>query len=144
MLELVLVLFVALLVGSICIHHYTMSKKVDACQDRTLSVVKKASEHSMNAANTVHPVIALMEATKAVQMMESLNSQYGIKTATDITGIDTCKVQTDLEGHRDQIVRDLVTKMSSLYPATNMSSSKHHASSYGETREHRDQTTFVD
>ena len=144
MLELVLVLFVALLIGGICIHHYAMSKKVDACQDRALTVVKKASEHSMNAANTVHPAIALMEATRAVQIMESLNSQYGIKTATDITGIDTCKVQADLEGHRDQIVRDLVTKMSSLYPATNVSSSKQQHSSYGGSNDYQDHATFVD
>jgi hypothetical protein len=116
MLEVFLVLVVIILVIGLCLHHYSMKKKLAKTTEQDCAFVRASAEHSIMASNTVNPVIALTEVTKAVQIIECLHDRYGPETSSDITNIDTVEMLNVLQNQKERVLQDVMQQNPNFLP----------------------------
>lgn len=116
MLEIFMVVMVVMLVVALCLHHHSMKKKLDETEEQDSSGIRKAAEYSIMASNTVNPVIALVEVTKAVQIITSLHERYGAEATQNITKINTIDMLHVLQDQKDRILRDVIKHNPSFLP----------------------------
>ena len=116
MLEIFLVLVVIILVIGLCLHHYSMKKKFVKTTEQDCASVRKAAEHSIMASNTVNPIIALTEVTKAVQIIESLHERYGPEIASDISKINTREMLGVIQNQKERVLQDVMKQNPNFLP----------------------------
>jgi hypothetical protein len=109
MLEICLVMIVVILVGALCMHHHTMKTKLYRTGDEDAEIVRIAAEHSIMASNTVNPILALVEVTRAVQLLESLHKRYGVDGTNDITKVDTRDMLVIVLDQKERILQDVMS-----------------------------------
>lgn len=74
------------------------------CEQNELRV---AAEKAIQAACTTNPLVALIECTRAIQMIESLHARHGTGTLFDTTGVDSTKLEQVLIEQKRRIMDDL-------------------------------------
>lgn len=107
MLEVFIILIIIILIVGLCLHHHSMKKQINTAGDEDSDLVKKSAEASIIAANTMNPIVSLVEITKAVQMIECLHSRYGPDKASDITKVNTRDLLNVLQNQKDKIMQDI-------------------------------------
>lgn len=116
MLEIFLVLIVIILVLGLCLHHHSMKKKLDATAEHEISFIRKAAESSIMASNTVNPIIALVEVTKSVEIIEFLHQRHGPERATEICKVDTKSMLMILKDQKERILQDVMAQTPKFLP----------------------------
>jgi len=71
-------------------------------------MVRYAAENSIHASSTTNPIIALMEVTKAVQLIEALHWRYGPEIATEMAKTDTQDILQIVQDQKERILQDIV------------------------------------
>ena len=110
MLELCIVIIFVIISISICLHHHTMKNKLKHVTDIDIGLIRNASELSIEAANTINPIIALTHSIKAVNIIELLHHRYGASTIEELSGVNTIQILKILTNQRDRILNDLISK----------------------------------
>jgi hypothetical protein len=116
MLDIFLVLVVLIATLGLCLHHHTMKKKLNHSIGQDIGLVRAAAEHSIMASNTVNPILALCEVTRAVQIMEDLHGRYGPDLASDLTSVDTREVLQVLLAQKKLIIADIYSLNPNMAP----------------------------
>jgi hypothetical protein len=116
MLEIFLVLIVIILVVGLCLHHHSMKKKLRKHSDQEVDLVRKAAEHSIMASNSVNPILSLISATKAVQILESLHERHGPELASDLTKVDTREMLAVVTNQKERITKDVMHQLPEMMP----------------------------
>ena len=110
MLELCVIIIFVVVVLSVCLHHHTMKQKLKNVSVVDIGLIRNASELSIEAANTINPIIALSHTIKAVNIMEVLHHRYGTSNLEEISGVNTIEILHILISQRDRILNDLLLK----------------------------------
>lgn len=116
MLELVLILIVVIILVGLCLHHNSMKIKLNETAQLDSSLVRKAAEHSIMASNTVNPIFAMVEVTKAVQILECLHDRYGVNIASELTKVDTKAMLEVIQNQKERITQDVMVTNPNLIP----------------------------
>ena len=110
MIELCIVIVFVIGSISICLHHHTMKRKLKHVTEIDIGLIRNASELSIEAANTINPIIALTHSIKAVNIIEVLHHRYGTVTIEELSGVNTLEILQILTSQRDRILNDLLLK----------------------------------
>jgi ABC-type bacteriocin/lantibiotic exporter with double-glycine peptidase domain len=116
MLEICLVIFVIVLIVALCLHHYSLKKKLTKTTQLDRHIIRTSAEHSIMASNTVNPITALTEVTKAVQIIESLHNRYGEDMASELSQIDTRDMLDVLQNQKERIIQDVMKQTPNFLP----------------------------
>lgn len=116
MIEVILVLISVVIVCGLCLHHQAMKRRLRVTVEQDRDLVRKSAESSIMASNTVNPIIALTEVTKAVQIVEGLHGRYGPDVASEISGIDTRDLLMVVQNQKDRILQDVMEHNRSFLP----------------------------
>ena len=81
----------------ICLHESTYTQ-----------LLEEAAMRSITASKTVNPAMALIEVTRALQLIEVLHSMQGQQHLSYITGVDSAKMRNTIRQQRAKITRDLL------------------------------------
>jgi len=103
-------LITVILVLGLCLHHFSMTGKLAHATVHDKTSVRQAAEYSIAASNTVNPILALTEITKAVQLMESLHGRYGAELASSLCSVDTEHMMTILLDQYTRILQDVMAQ----------------------------------
>ena len=117
MLDIVACLIVSVLLFAICIHHHEMKKKVTLLCDKDMYLIKKAAEYSIEASNSVNPIIALTQATRSVQILEVLHTRYGQNIILESSKTNTQNMLRTVRKQLEKIKQDLFDQVPILKPA---------------------------
>lgn len=116
MLEIFLVFCVFISIVGLCLHHHNMVKKMHGSVDRDVYLLKEAATYSINASNTVSPILALVDVVKAVTILETIHARYGIVLATELTNIDTKDMYGTLVNQKQRILHDILHEHPDIVP----------------------------
>ena len=128
MLLVVLFFLIVIVATGLCSQHYNMRNRLLKSTERDVAIVKRAAEHSINASNTVNPVIALTEVVRATQIVESLHLRHGPELASENTGVNTIELLDALENQKEKIMTDVLKLLPSAAtqnPLVNLVTSKY-------------------
>lgn len=98
----------------ICLHHNVMKQKFEHVSNIDIGLLSNAIELSIEAANTINPILALTHSIKAVNIIEMLHHRYGVSILQDLTKHNTLEILDVLRLQRDRILEDLLEKHRSL------------------------------
>ena len=112
-------LALATLVAMVClvVHLYVLNQRWNAISREEHEAVRRAAELSISASNTVSPIIALVDVSGAVQIMEFLHRRYGHPMLSSICGVDTLKVLRRMKNQKLRIVQDIATMCPEIKPS---------------------------
>mgnify|MGYP006168069157 CR=1 FL=1 len=116
MIEIFLILVSLIMVMGLCLHHYSMKTKADISSVEDCVSVRTAAEHSIMASNTMNPVLALVEVSKAVQIITTLHDRYGPEIASNTTKVDTREMLEVMTEQQKRIIKDILETNPSLMP----------------------------
>lgn len=104
--ELLLVVVVALLTISLCFYNFQLKLQIQSSTDNDAILLRQAAERSITASNTINPLIALLEISKSVQIVEGINQRYGAVITNDLFMIDTLHLLRILQDQKSKIIQD--------------------------------------
>lgn len=116
MFEFVLIVLVVLLLLSLMLYHQQTQDKLCKLGRHDSDAVRVAAECSLLASNSVSPVIALQESTKAVHTLELLLRRFGPEGARAVTGIDVQDMLDTLQTQKEHILQSLFREQPALMP----------------------------
>lgn len=117
MLEVLSIFVVVILVIGLCLHHHSLKKQLHCYTAEEAAFVRTAAEHSIMASNTINPVLALMEVTRAVQILESLQQRHGAESLTELTKIDSNRMLRILRNQKERIIQDVIHHTPEFLPS---------------------------
>ena len=112
---LILIIFVVICV-CICLHHHNMKQWNVKTRNKDSEFIRIAAESSIIASNTINPIIALVEVTKAVQIVECLHHRYGPDICSRITQVDTQDLLNVLHDQKTRILQDIMKQNPAYSP----------------------------
>lgn len=116
MIEITLAILVVVFVVGLCVRNHNLNKVIHDIGDSDAEQVRKSAEHSIMASNTVNPILALVEISRSVQILDSLHFRHGPHKASELTGIDTSQMRTVLKSQEDSIMQDIMSTHPHLLP----------------------------
>jgi hypothetical protein len=108
MLDVFLVLIVLIIIICGCLTHRSTRSKLYNLSSIEAELVRRAAEHSIMASNTINPMIALVEATRAVEVIEVLHYRFGNKALSELVESNTAKMLDILVSQRNKILMDVL------------------------------------
>ena len=93
-----------------------MKLKLEKNNSQDCNLIRKSAEHSIMASNTVNPIIALVEVTRGVQILESLHNRYGPTPTNEITNVDTIEMLNILQDQKNRILEDVTNHLPNMKP----------------------------
>lgn len=116
MIELFIVLVVILMAIGLCLHHHTLKKKLHRTNEEDSELIREAAQRSIAASNSVNPVVALVDASRAVQIIEGLHLRYGPDQASEFTETDTRDMLRVLNKQKEKIMQQILRENPRLAP----------------------------
>lgn len=114
--ELCLIFVVTTVLACLCLHHHRTQRKLIDTSYHDEQIVREAAELSITASNTINPILALVAATRAVQLLESLHVRYGPDLASELTFVDTHDMLAVLQDQKDRILQDVMVQVPRFVP----------------------------
>jgi hypothetical protein len=68
------------------------------------------------ASNTICPLLAVLEASKCVTILEIINGKYGSVITSDIFLVDTQQMLSVVQQQKNLIIKDLTSSYPDLLP----------------------------
>lgn len=112
MLELFLIIFIVIIVTSLCLHHHSMEKKLFLSINQDADLIHKAAEKSVQASNTLSPLLAHKFVTQAIEIVELSHARHGSDRVLELTGVDSQHMHNVLKEQEKKIVADILQ----IYP----------------------------
>lgn len=101
---------------ALCTSHWNTSRKLIDKRSVLQTQIRRASEHSVSASNTVNPVLALIDVLKAQQTIYVLQSVYGKGELYALTCMDTARMQEIIEQQRIKVTQDILDVFPAFTP----------------------------
>jgi len=108
MLTLALVVLAAACTIGLCVYNYTLHRRIRNRNTQKVNFIRKASEYSTIASSTVNPMIALINVTRAQQMLEVLHEMYSIDEIREMIGVDSEEFLHSVTEQSQKILRDIM------------------------------------
>ena len=109
MIEIFFVLVILIIIVGLCLHHHTIQKTVMESFDKDEQQIKEASERSVMAASLAHPLLALVDATRAIQILDSLHERHKLAGTKIVSDIDTHEAVMVYRDQKERILQDIIT-----------------------------------
>jgi hypothetical protein len=93
---------------SLSLAHNDRAKIIRLHESTYTQLLEEAAMRSITASKTVNPAMALIEVTRALQLIEVVHSMQGQQHLSYITGVDTAKMRNTIRTQRAKITRDLL------------------------------------
>lgn len=93
---------------SLCLNHNDRVKMMKLHETTYIQLLEEAATRSITASKTVNPAMALIEVTRALQLMEVVHSLQGQQHLSYITGVDTAHMRNVIRTQRAEITKDLL------------------------------------
>ena len=104
---LVFVTLAVIFIITICIGN---QRQMRVAQNIDRSVIRIAAQSSINASNTMNPILALQEVDKAIAYIEMLHTRWGVDKSLLLTNVDTVKMLTMLHTQQSAIIKKIDMK----------------------------------
>jgi hypothetical protein len=112
MYEIFLILIVVVMILSLCLHHHTMKKRLFYSTRKDITMIREAANLSRRVSCSTSQMDAIMDVTKAEQIITSLHERYGPQLASEITEIDTAQMLSSILKQKENVITDILQ----LYP----------------------------
>jgi len=116
MIEIFLVLFVVVIVVTLCIHHHSMKTKLYESSDCDARLALKADQNSIRASNSTNELTAIIDITQAIQILECLLERHSASTASELAGVNVSHMLKTFTEQRNKIFESMVKKYPGLKP----------------------------
>ena len=103
----IVLVFVVLSI-SLCLAHNDRCKIIRLHESTYGQLLEEAANRSITASKTVNPAMALIEVTRALQLIEVVHSMQGQEHLSYITGVDSARIRNTIRAQRTKITRDLL------------------------------------
>lgn len=108
MLEIFLVLLVLVFVCGLCLHHHTISQRLNEASKHDVTIVRQSADKSYKAAHLDDPILAFEMATEARSEITCLQRRYGNKIASDLTNTDIQDLVNTITNQCDRIKQEMM------------------------------------
>jgi hypothetical protein len=83
----------------------TCRRHMRVAQDMDRALIRQAAQYSINASNTMNPILALEQTHKGIGFIESLHRRWGVAQSMEISGVDTMRMLNMLNEQQSDIVK---------------------------------------
>jgi len=120
MIEIFLVVFVLVIVITICLHHNSMKRKLYDSSDIDALLIRDADQLSIRASNSENDIVALADAGAAVTICECLLRRHTPSTARELTDVNVSNLWKKFADQRHRIEEKLFHDYPQLRPKNSL------------------------
>ena len=114
--SIVIVFIVVICILVLCTSHWNTNRRLVHQRSILQAQIRRATEYSVAASNTINPVLALVDVLKAQQTIYVLQSVYGKGELYALTCMDTARMQDIIEQQRIKVTKDILEVFPAFTP----------------------------
>jgi hypothetical protein len=116
LLTIAMVIILLAIVTGVIFKHNQMKELMRVASDIDVRLVREAAEHSVRASNSKNIILALVECTNAIRIIEDIVRRYGATQASQITNVDLSAMLGDLTEQNTRIMNHFSKKHADILP----------------------------
>lgn len=114
MLQVVVSLVVLIVSISVILNFNNSKKQILMVRKQDIEILKQCAHKSIAASNTVDPITALVDVSKAIQSIENLHTRYGPSNANQLNSFDTVEMLEILQIQHQNILNNIMNQYPNL------------------------------